>query len=145
MSQSEDCGACGGSRLRLGGWMGPTHARPFPEPCPVCSADLTPRERQGVQTAWLIDNAHREDVKEILARMATFHAKKYRLVIYLPHHETWARVGGVTYTDIAHADLVIGLDGKVIKDRFGAEGYRLSDGEIRRIKDDAIEFREVRV
>lgn len=50
-----DC-ACSGTGLRLGGWMGPTRERPFPDPCPLCTEDLTPRERQVLQAAYLLDH-----------------------------------------------------------------------------------------
>lgn len=39
---------CGGSRFKLGGWMGPTALAPYPKPC-GCFVDPTPRR---VQVAW---------------------------------------------------------------------------------------------
>lgn len=142
-----DCTMCGGSRLRMGGWMGPTPAAPYPEPC-VCSPDLTPRERQVLQTQWLLDNQHRDDVKEVLSRMAVFNAQKYKLVLSLPHMRDISPSGlhgfPVPMSTIADADMVIGTGNIVLKDRHGAAGYVLSDNEMRRIRDSAKDFRQIR-
>lgn len=38
--------ACGGTKLRMGGWMGPTPQRPYPDPCAECWPQATKREVQ---------------------------------------------------------------------------------------------------
>lgn len=139
---NKDCGQCGGSRLMMGGWMGPTPAAPYPEPCPRCSPNLSPRERQVLQHSWLLDNQHRDDVKEILSRMAVFNAQKYRLVLHMPYARGVADVPG-SLTQVRDADMVICAGNMVTKDRYGPAGYVLSDNEVRRIKDSAEEYRKI--
>lgn len=60
-----DC-QCRGTGLRLGGWMGPTRERPFPDPCPLCTGDLTPRERQVLQATYLIEHKPWDVVRDVL-------------------------------------------------------------------------------
>lgn len=48
-----DCAGCGGGRLDLGGWMGPTPEAPYPRTCPECSPDASPRELQTAYAAYL--------------------------------------------------------------------------------------------
>lgn len=142
MSDPDDCSQCGGSRLHLGDWMGPTQAAPMPEPCPRCSADITPRERQVLGIQWLMDNQHRDVVREIMARIATFNAKTYKTVIHLPNATTWTQTK-CTAADVAEADLVV-CGSTVIKDRNGMSNYSLSRTELRRIQDDAEKFVVIR-
>jgi hypothetical protein len=40
------CESCGDTRLRMGGWMGPTPQRPYPDPCPDCWPEATKRDVQ---------------------------------------------------------------------------------------------------
>lgn len=49
------CATCNGARLKLGGWMGPTPQRPYPDPCPACSPELSPRERQAAFVAYVTE------------------------------------------------------------------------------------------
>lgn len=132
-----ECKACEGRRIELGGWMGPTLEAPLPRPCSTCSPDLTNRQIQVAQTQWLMDNSWREDVQQILARKAVMDAAGYRKVVM-------GRVGlKAPLGLLAAADLVIGPGGIVTKDRYGTDGYRLSETEMRRIHDDCGEWIEV--
>lgn len=49
------CSRCNGTRLKLGGWMGPTPARRYPDPCSDCSPDLSPRELQAAFVLYATD------------------------------------------------------------------------------------------
>lgn len=49
------CPTCGGRRLQLGGWMGPTPIRRYPDPCPDCSPELAGRELQATYVAWVTE------------------------------------------------------------------------------------------
>jgi hypothetical protein len=141
----DDCARCGGSRLMMGGWMGPTPERPYPDPCPVCSADLSGRERQVLQHSWLLDHQDEPGVKEVLSRMAVFNAQKYRLVLHIPLLRTLGlgALQGTTVSieDVAEADIVVGAGNTVLKERYGITPYVLSDTEFRRVRDSAQEFR----
>lgn len=138
---SVKCGVCSGNRLEFAGWMGPTPEAPFPRPCPRCGTDLTPREIQVAQTEWLLSNQDDPRVQQILARTAVHDAKTYGKVLRLG----WkgASGGGHTMALLAEADLVIDGEGKVLKDRYGTEGYKLSDTELRRIRADCETYEEI--
>lgn len=145
----EDCPTCGGSRLRMGGWMGPTPSAPYPDPCQACSPGMTARERQIAQTQWLLDNEHLPQVKEMLSRMAVFNAGQLRLVVHVPYtrepFNAAVRAGsGIDMQALRDADMVIGQGNTVYKDRNRPSGYVLSDNELRRIKDEAGEFRIIK-
>jgi hypothetical protein len=131
------CETCNGSRLKFGGWMGPTPEAPTPEPCGDCSAGMTLREIQVVQTEWLLDNRDRPDVKQILARMAVHEAGTYRKVVRaeISRLVEW----GGDQSVLSDADLIVGIGNIVLKDRYGMEGYKLSDTEMRRIMEDCAE------
>lgn len=115
--------------------MGPTREAPFPRPCSDCSPNMTPREIQVAQTQWLFDNADRADVKQILARSAVMQAGTYAKVVEL--RPPTSRSGLIPLLTVTEADLVIdGATKRVLKDRYGAQDYKLSDSEYRRIRDD---------
>ena len=134
---SVKCAHCKDRRLEFGGWMGPTPEAPFPRPCYRCGTDMTPREIQVAQTEWLLGNQDDPRVKQILARIAVHQAKTYRKVLRLG----WSGAGSTKL--FADADLVINRDGEVLKDRYGTEGYKLSDTELRRIREDCETYEEI--
>lgn len=49
------CAACRDSRLKLGGWMGPTPIRRYPDPCPDCSPELAGRDLQSAYVAYVTE------------------------------------------------------------------------------------------
>ncbi len=132
------CERCGGAGLEFADWMGPTPQAPYPRPCGDCSRHLTPREIQVAQTQWLLDNQQDPRVQQILARTAVHEAQHYGKVLKLG----WEGASGGAHTRalLAEADLVIDRTGKVLKDRYGAEGYKLSDTELRRIAQSCDEY-----
>ena len=133
------CERCSGDRLEFGGWMGPTPQAPYPRPCRDCSPNMTPREIQIVQTQWLLDNQNRKDVQQILARTAVHEARHYRKVLRLGWGVDFT-LKNVPLNELRDADLAVDGNGKVIKDRYGAEGYKLSETELRRIAQDCDEY-----
>lgn len=137
-----DCPNCGGTRLLMGGWMGPTPQRPYPDPCPRCAPDITARERQVIQQEWLLDHQDDPRVKDILAQMAVVNRQRYRLVLHTPQIRTLTpdAIAG-SYQDVAEADLIVGSGNMVLKDRYGPAGYVLSDSELRRLRDSCGEYR----
>ena len=133
------CERCGGAGLEFADWMGPTPEAPYPRACRDCSPNLTPREIQIVQTQWLLDNQHRKDVQQILARTAVHEAQHYRQVLRLGwkvHNDSSL----LPTQEMARSDLVVDAAGKVLKDRYGAVGYKLSETELRRIAQDCDEY-----
>ncbi len=131
------CERCGGAGLEFAGWMGPTPQAPYPRPCRDCSPNLTPREIQVVQTQWLLDNQQDPRVQQILARTAVHEAHHYGKVLKLD----WVvDAGNIPTRDMATADLVVDRTGRVLKDRYGAEGYKLSNTELRRIAQSCDEY-----
>jgi hypothetical protein len=48
-----DCKRCDGTRLELGGWMGPTDRSPYPKPCRSCASHFTRRELQAAYARYL--------------------------------------------------------------------------------------------
>lgn len=147
MTNPFDCATCGGSRLMMGGWMGPTPQRPYPDACPRCSPDLNPRERQVIQTQWLLDHADEPRVKDVLAQLAVVNRQRYRVVLHVPLIRTIASedLRGLRdiYDELRSADLVVGAGNMVLKDRFGPADYVLSDSEFRRVRDDCVEFKRL--
>lgn len=144
---NDPCAMCHGSKLLMGGWMGPTPQAPFPNPCPKCAVDLTPRARQVLQAQWLLDHQDEPRVKELLSRMAVFNARNYRIVLYLPNaRQATSELLPLqaSMKDVADADMVICAGNSVVKDRHGVVPYTLSDTEIRRIRDEAQDFRIIR-
>lgn len=125
---------CNGRRLEFGGWMGPTPEAPFPRPC-TCSPDLTPRQIQVIVAEWLLDNPDDPKVQNVRASMAVHDAAQhYRKVVVAPFRAPFRGYGAATVED---ADLVVvGHDRTVVKDRYGAAGYKLSQTELRRIRAD---------
>lgn len=137
-----DCATCGGTRLLMGGWMGPTPQRPYPDPCPRCAPNLTARERQVIQQEWLLDHQDDPRVKEILAQMAVVNRQRYGLVLHAPFMRTTTDISG-SLQEIRAADLVVGAGNMVLKDRYGPAQYVLSDSEFRRVRESAGEFRRL--
>ena len=117
--------------------MGPTPAAPYPDPCETCSANMTPREIQVKGTQWLLDNQHRKDVQQILARMAVHDAKNYRRVVRAEISRLFEWRGDPA--TLRDADMIVGVDNIVLKDRHGTTGYKLSETELRRIMEDCDE------
>lgn len=142
---------CNGQRLEFGGWMGPTPEAPFPRPCPVCSADLTPRQIQVLVAEWLLDNPDDPKVRQVRASMAVHDARgHYRNVLQIG--DSILRSGTLvgrnsgkraTLNAVANADLVVRMDGTVVKDRYGETGYKLSSTELRRIRQDCDTFKRL--
>lgn len=147
MIDPADCATCGGSRLMMGGWMGPTPQRPYPDACPRCSDDISARERQVIQTQWLLDHADEPRVKEVLAQLAVVNRQRYRVVLHVPLIRTIDRedLRGVRdiYEQIRDADLIVGAGNMVLKDKFGPAQYVLSDSEFRRVREDCVDFRRL--
>ena len=131
-----ECRTCHGERLLIAGWR-PSPQRPYPDPCPTCSATMSARERQVLQQEWLLDHQNDPKVVEILAQLAVVNRHRYRKVLYLPTART-AEEGPLDA--IRDADLVVVAGNMVVKDRYSAAGYVLSDSELRRIKDSCEEF-----
>lgn len=130
---------CNGQRLEFGGWMGPTPEAPFPRPCSACSADLTPRQIQVLVVEWLLDNPHDAKVQRVRASMAVHDAGAYyRNVLQVAKTIVYG-LGSMW----AEADLVVTMDGTVLKDRYGEAGYKLSSTELRRIRQDCSNFSQV--
>lgn len=49
------CSTCNGSRLKLGGWMGPTPIRRYPDACSDCSPNLAGRALQAAYIAYVTE------------------------------------------------------------------------------------------
>jgi hypothetical protein len=153
------CEHCQDRRLEFGDWMGPTPQAPFPRPCRYCTGDLTPREIQVIQTTWALSATGPvgDRVREALelkgalrsgpdstASPPTNHVvslgssgtgaarRRYGVVLHDPNMVDLRGTSRSTLEAAQGADLVVGANGKVFKDRYGNAGGRISGGELAR-------------